>query len=437
MLRFSTDLRRASRTPVLLLALVCGCHAVTPEKIASWQADRGGEGPEHLSAALRDTTVTLPLRAQAAAALVDIGFVDRLDGAIAGMPIDERAQLIPSIVGLVARGLGSPDANHAQDAREALFGLRAQATTDGARTRIDDVWFPALEADLRAGRPGGRRTVKDMMVAVASSSVPTLHRVLDDAAAPFETATQILEKVGDRAAREKGGAALARRARAMEVVPAPLWDALGTLAGKDAIEFLLEKVRDRGAVDAAQKAADALVKIRREPALLATALKVAADPTFRQSIRDRMMEVVQNVGGQDAQKGLIELVKVGADPAFRFAVCDAALKMGRSGAIAPVLEAFPADVAITADEIRKHFVDPIYSMGFENREGLLKALESKTSPLARMAAVLTMEKTGFNTDAEFVGKLAKDKGVVKGFPPGDTVGREAQRVAAELKKQPS
>jgi len=153
-------------------------------------------------------------------------------------------------------------------------------------------------------------------------------------------------------------------------------------------------------------------------------------------VRDRMLDVIKNVGGEDARKGIVGLIADERDAAYRYRLFGAALKISGGAALAPALEALPQDASYDIEEMRKNLADPIYSLGFENREGLFKALEAK-SPVARMAAVLTLEKSGFESDAQFVIKLAKDKGVVKGFPRGDSVGTEATRVAALLKKAAS
>ena len=52
-----------------------------------------------------------------------------------------------------------------------------------------------------------------------------------------------------------------------------------------------------------------------------------------------------------------------------------------------------------------------------------------------MTAVLALEQVGSAPDAPSVEKLAGDSTSVKGFPGGDTIGKEAARVAEALKKK--
>jgi hypothetical protein len=72
-----------------------------------------------------------------------------------------------------------------------------------------------------------------------------------------------------------------------------------------------------------------------------------------------------------------------------------------------------------------------------------KALASP-AVLARMAAVLALEaplpadarqSLGTSADAAALVRLGSDRGTLKGFPTGDTVGKEAARVAALLQKR--
>lgn len=417
---------------LLVAAATIACGSPTPARIAAWKS--APDGADRLREAVKDAKAPPDLRAQAAAALFERDGADPVAAVVAGLPIDERAPLIPPLVPRIATSLRSPDAARASEAREALFSLRQEATTEDARAAIDGALFPALREDLQTGRTtGGRHTLAEMLIALGASSVPTVQSALDDARAPFAPAYQVLDKVGDKAAKAKGGAALARRARALTgPVPPELWTALGTLAGPDAIAFLEERV-DRGAGDEPKQAATALALIKWEPTLLPFALRKAGDTAAPEAVRDKMIDVIKNVGGEDARKGIVKLIAEARDPAYRYRLFGAALKVGGGAVLAPALEALPQDGSYTIDDIRKNMVDPIYSLGFENREGLFKALESK-SPVARMAAVLTLEKSGFGSDAQFVIKLEKDRGVVKGFPRGDTVGAEATRVAALLKK---
>ena len=76
----------------------------------------------------------------------------------------------------------------------------------------------------------------------------------------------------------------------------------------------------------------------------------------------------------------------------------------------------------------------IQKVGATAHPALLRALDSKI-PLARMAAVMSLEHLGQPPDAAPLETLAKDTTMIKGFPSGETVGKEATRVAAALRRK--
>jgi hypothetical protein len=418
---------RVAATVLTLLTLL-GCRSVTPDRIAAWKTTP--EGREKLLAALRDGGVPLERRAEAAAALVEVGWVDRVESAVAAAPLDDRALLIPALVPLLTRDLGTP--GKAAEDREALFALRRQSTTEEATRSIDAALLPALERELRAGHAEeGRHTVKEMLIAIGPAALPLVGRVIADPRAPFEGAVEVLDKAGDKAAKDAGGAALVQRARAGQPLAPPLWKALGTLGGPQVNAFLEEQI-DKGG-EHAEDAARALVTVRRDRTLLPFALKVAGDHAARPAVREQMLSLAQNFGGDDARNGLVKMIGSEPDPAFRFRIYEAAVK-GDAKAVLPALEAFPEKAVYDPAALREHLVVPLTGMGWPAREGIFKALKS-TSPIARLTAVWALEKVGFASDAPQVAKLSGDRGKVKGVVP--TIGAEATRIAAGLKKPAS
>jgi hypothetical protein len=416
-------------TATLILLALAGCQSVTSERIAAWKATP--EGREKLIEAVRDPGVPVERRAEAAAALAEVGWSDRLESAVAAAPLDDRARLLPAVVPLVARGLGA-GGPAAGEAREALFALRRQATTEAATRDIDAALLPALERELRAGRADeGRHSVKEMLIAIGSPAQPLAAKVIADDKAPYEAAVEVLDKVGDKASKEAGGAALVARARAGQAPTPALWKALGTLGGPQVNAFLEEQIEKGG--EHAEEAARTLVAVRRDRTLLPFALKVAGDHAAKPGVREQMLTLAQSFGGDEARQGLVRLIGSEPDPAFRFRIFEAAVK-GDAKAILPGLEAFPEKAVYDPAAVREHLVAPLTGMGWPAREGIFKALKS-SSPLARLTAVWALEKVGFESDAPQVAKLSADRGKVKGVTP--TIGAEATRIAAALKKPAS
>lgn len=420
---------RPGTATVLLCLLAFGCRSVSADRIAAWKATP--EGREKLVQALRDPAVPVERRAEAAAALTEVGWIDRMESAVAAMPIDDRAQLIPVVVPLLARGAvaaGAPGG----EARDALYVLRRQATTDAATRSIDAQLMPALERELRAGRAEeGRHSVKEMLIAIGAPALPVAARVLADPQAPFEGAVEVVDKVGDRASKEAGGAALVQRARGGQVPTPAFWQALGTLGGAQAVAFLEEQIEKGG--ERAEAAARTLASVRRDRTLLPFALKIAGDHGAPAAVREQMLTLAQGLGGDEARQGLVKMIATEPDPAFRFRIYEAAVK-GDAKAVLPALEAFPDKAVYDPAALREHLVAPLAGMGWPAREGIFKALQSK-SPLARLTAVWALEKVGFESDAAQVAKLSADRGKVKGVTP--TIGTEATRIAAGLKKPAS
>lgn len=412
-----------------------GCsERVDAARVRQWQGSP--DGVDRLVAAIKRTDVDANVRAQAAQALVAGGHEDRLQWAVSDLTLEERDRLVPMIVaGLVptltrAPGGDDPDVRHA---REALHLLRAQSTTPGARAAVEAALFPSLLACLKTNCAGGHRfDAAQMLTEIGAPAVPTVLAALHDAPAPFATAVDVLSKIGDALAKEKGGAALVERAKTSPEIPAALWDALARLGGKPARDFILSRVQ-AGGPDAAQASAT-LVKFPRDPELLTPALQIAGDRGAAPAVRADMMQVARRVASPEARKGLLALVAKEPDVELRWKLVEAALPLSQGEAMLELLEALPTAASYPAAELRRRLVDPIGKLGWEPRAGLFKAMESPTSSaLAKLVAIWTLEASGWKSDAEHVAKLTKHRGAVRGVP-GVTVGSEAARIAEKLQK---
>jgi hypothetical protein len=148
-----------------------------------------------------------------------------------------------------------------------------------------------------------------------------------------------------------------------------------------------------------------------------------------------MFGVVEKIGGLDAQKGLLEIISSDKEELVRYRAFESALVAGKNEAIGPALEAFPASASYKKVDVDDLLVKLIEKMNPSPRPALEKVLAS-AAPLARMTAVLSLEQVGKAADAPALEKLAGDTSSVKGFPAGDTIGKEAARVAEALKKKP-
>jgi hypothetical protein len=419
----------------LLLALPLVACGPSSAKIQAWKTDPAGA--DRLVQVIKDGSAAPALRGEAVAALVESGHGQEMEAAVAGLDIDARTALTPrAVVGLVPL-LGSRTGEQAGEARAALYMLREQTAAEDARARIDAGLFPALVDDVRAGRArAGRLAVKDMLIGIGPPILPRLTPLLEDPAVPFETVVEVVDKVGDGEARDRAAAALVARARKLPALPEPLPPALATLGGQAAADYLMGVV-DRPDATQAERAAAALVRLRRAKGVAAFAARKAGQPTTAGPLRDRLFEVTEESHGDESRQALLQLIRGSADSAIRYRAFRALLKSAGGGALLDGLEAFPAQASYTGAEVRAQLVDPISAMpGFDTRPPLFKAFESK-APLARLVALLAIEKMGFESDAKQAEKLEKDKGVIKGLPPDDQVARQATRVAAALRAKKS
>lgn len=432
---------RTLLTAFVCLVLAGGCESVSSTSVQRWKTTQ--KGPGKLEAALRDSSVPARLRAESAAALVDVGMPEKVDEVMGAIPAGERWEIIKSLIPILSAEMKKPSYEKARAARDALFGVRGSSPPEG-QEQIDVVLLPSLEQDLRQGRStGGRHSMDKMLAAIGTASGPMLARLLEDPKVPFGAAVEMLVRVGDQASRARGGQALVKRADAMPEIPPALWRALGEVGGPAAVDFLAAKL-ERGIEQDALSAAQALQQ-RREPAVLALALKVAADPKANKAVRDEMFGVAEKIGGLEAQRGLIGIIAKDPNEVVRYRAFEAALEAGKVEAVVPALEAFPAAASYTREDVIDFVIKDIAKQGVKVRPALLKVLAS-SSNFVRMAAVLALEASpptdpkailGAVADAPTLLKLAGDRGTVRGFPAGNTVGKEAVRVADVLRTKGS
>ena len=429
----------AMRPPAVVVALglaALACDSPTSDRIERWKGTE--KGPDRIEAALASASVPTNLRAEAAAALVDIGRPEKVDSLMATLAAGERWEILKTLVEIYIKGMSSPKVPKARDARDGLFSVRQYAPPE-ERNRIDTVLLASIEKDLVDGRfAGGRHSLDKMLSAIGGASGPMLVRLLGDPKTPYRGLAELLVKVGDQAARDQGGAALVGRITGGGAVPNDMWISLGLVGGKAATEFLSHKLR-KGSVEEAVAAAKALQQ-SRFPSVLPLALTIASDPKANKELRGEAFGVVEKIGGPEALAGLVRIIAQDKNDIVRYRAHEAALEAGKAEAILPALQAFSPKLSFKREDVVDFLVKDISKVGAQAKPQVLAALAS-ASPLARMTAVLALEAPlpsnpkghlGGPEDAAALLKLAGDKGTLKGFPAGVTVGAEARRVAELL-----
>ena len=427
---------KATILSVLCLVMLSSCESVTAERIESWKGTQ--KGPGKIEKALRNSDVSPALRAQAAAALVELGQPEKVDDIMATLPAASRWEIVKHLVDIHAKGMRQEDVNKARDARDALFSVRGYAPPD-EKKRIDGLLMASVEKDLMAGRfSGGRHSLEKMLAAFGTASGPMLVKLFADPKAPFRGLAELAVKVCDAPTLEAAGTALLKRAPEGAPIPTEMWLALGTLGGSPVAEFLRNKF-EKGSPEEAQLAGRALQQ-SRFPSVLPVALRIAGSAKARRELRDEAFGIVEKIGTPDAQRGLLRIIAEDRDEMVRYRAHEAVIAIGKEKAIVPALEAFPARNAYKREDVLDFLVKDITKLGPRAKPEVLAALSSP-SPLARMTAILALgtplpanpkANLGDASDAPAVLKLAGDKATIKGFPAGTTIGSEAQRVAGLL-----
>lgn len=422
------------RWGLALLAVMSACSSrPTSENIALWKTTE--KGPERLHAAVADHGVAPRLRAEAAVALIDLGRSEEVDTILTGAPADDRAAIAQVLEPQLEVAMKDPSPEKALPYRDALFSLRAVAPAE-ERARIDAAVLAALEAEMKAGKPRqGQHSVDKMLTTIGAPAGAMLVRVLATPDVPFAPTAEMLGKVGDDAARDAGAAALVARApkiRAADKSPEKLDKALGLIGGPAAVKYL-EHEASAGKPEEVLMAARALAE-RRDPSVLPFALKIASDPKADKALRDEMFGVIETIGGLEAEKGLLGIISSDKEEIVRYRAFESVLAARKADGIVPALEAFPASAAYKKVDVDDLLVKLIEKLGQPARPALVQALGSRV-PLARMTAVMALAQIGRAPDAPALAKLGSDTTTVKGFPVGDTVGKEAGAAAEAAKKR--
>ncbi len=429
------SLPRSRQSLWALAVLVLGCSSrVSSENIALWKTTE--KGPERLHEALADHAVAPKLRAEAAVALVDLGRSNEVDTILSGASADDRAEISKTLEPAYEIAMKDPAPEKALAYRDALYSLRQVAAPDDQK-RIDAALLPVLEAQLEAGKVRqGEHSLDKMLTAIGPDGGAMLVRVLAAPDQPYGQAAELLAKVGDEAARNRGAGELCARApqiRAKEKDhPDLFFKALGSLGGPVAVKYLEGEVTG-GKPEGASLATRALGE-RRDPAVLPFALKIAADPKADKAVRDEMFGVVEGIGGLEAEKGLLGIISSDKEEIVRYRAFESELAARKADGIVPALEAFPASASYKKVDVDDLLVKLIEKIGQPARPALVLALGSHV-PLARMTAVMALAQLGHAPDAPALEKLTGDSSPIKGFPAGDTVGKEAAQAAETVKKR--
>ena len=180
-------------------------------------------------------------------------------------------------------------------------------------------------------------------------------------------------EVCDEPTRDKGGAALLSRIPQGQM-PIDMWLSLGTLGGSQVAEFLSTKMQ-KGSADDAIAAAKALQQ-SRFPTLLPVTLKIAGDAKANKELRGEAFGVIEKIGGPEAEKGLLRIIAEDKNDIVRYRAHEAALEVGKEGAVVPALQAFSTKLSFKRDDVVDFLVKDITKVGPKAKPQVLAALAS-------------------------------------------------------------
>jgi hypothetical protein len=372
---------------LLTLALCAACGDVTPEKIARWKDTE--RGPAKLRDAVGSGSLTPSLRAQALAALVELGMTGE---AIADLqkspdPASVTREAVPRLAEL-AGGPGLDTTRVQREAKDALFELRPLASDD-TKPKIDEALVKWTTADLNARMQQGRQAADKILIAIGPRALPRLLELLRTDGVNQLQAASIIGRMGDEQARSQAADALVEAAKRSAArtrdVPDGLLKAVSMIGGSHALAFLVDQaehgtpiVRERALLALGQGAS-----LKGDASALAMALRIANDRGAPGKVREASFQVLEKVG-PDAVPGL---VKIEGDPDLVVAerAIEAALAAGKEKAVGPVIDAIPAKLS-KKEDIDSYVVHDLSLIGPAAVPALESVLKTTRNPNGRVAA---------------------------------------------------
>ena len=363
-----------------------GCDP-TPEKIARWKETE--RGPAKLRDALQRSGLDPSLRAQALAALVELGMTQEALGDLAKLDDKDRRAIVHEAVprlAEVARGsgiAGSATTRAQREAKDALFALRSDATAED-HARADAALIEWTTADLNGRMSAGGNSSEKILVAIGPRAAPRLAELMQPGSPQLLAAASILGKVADADTRSRAADQLIQKIRQARSLDDPTLQALGMVGGPRATAFLLENA-EHGAEATREKALLALAQgnvSANDATAQAAALRIAADKKAPGKVRESAFQLLEKM--PSSVSGLIGLMR-DPDETVRWRAVEAALSAGKDKAVVPVLEALNPAGKYKKEDLDSYVVHDIVLIGPSALPEVQRELASKNA-IARAVA---------------------------------------------------
>ncbi|HZS41128.1 MAG TPA: HEAT repeat domain-containing protein [Polyangia bacterium] len=417
-------------------ASLVACGDVTPEKIARWKETE--RGPGKLRDAVKSSSLSPSLRAQALVALVELGMSADAIAELETRPSVDRAPVVheaaPRLGQLAGTGADVTTTRVQREAKDAMFLLRADAAP-ADRDALDDLLIAWTCADLNGRMSLGGQSSDKILTAIGARATPRLIALLSTEGPNQQQAAAILAKIGDAPTRARAVDALVESAKKLQQrtrdVPDGLLQSIGVLGGPHATAYLVE-VAERGSESLRERALFALAQggAGLDSSALAAAERIAGDKKAPGKVREAAFQVAEKIGAS-AVPAMVRLMN-DADETVRWRAVEAALAAGKDKAVAPVLEALSQSRPYKKEDLDSYVVHDLGLIGAGALEPLKGELKSK-SWVARIVAVRGIAAVGKAEDAPAVAALESDGTKLKGFAGSATIGSEAKAAEQALR----
>jgi hypothetical protein len=382
----------------LALAAPTGCDP-TPEKIARWKETE--RGPGKLREALQKSGLDPSLRAQAFAALVEIGMAQDAIGDLGKVDDQDKKAIIHDAVprlAELARGsgiAGSATTRAQREAKDALFAVRSDAAP-ADRDAADKALIEWTTADLNGRMSAGGHSSDVILTAIGPKAAPRLSELMQPGSSQLVAAAAIYGKVAPPDDRARAADALIGRIQ--KAGPRGLDEqalqALGLIGGPRAAAFLVDQAEHGHEEKTREKALLALAQGNLpagDESLQAAALRIAGDKKAPDKVRDSAFELLEKM--PTSVTGLVALMR---DPneVVRWRAVEAALAAGKDKAVVPVLEGLNPQGKYKQEDLDSYVIHDLVLVGPTALPPLRGELASK-NPVARKvaeAAVAQLQK---------------------------------------------
>ncbi|MGZ3441981.1 MAG: HEAT repeat domain-containing protein [Polyangia bacterium] len=379
----------------LLAAPACN---PTPDKIARWKETE--RGPAKLREALQNSGLDPSLRAQALAALVEIGMAQDALADLGKVDDKDRKAIIHDAVprlAEVARGsgvAGSATTRAQREAKDALFLVRSDAA-DADRALADSALIEWTTADLTGRMSSGGHSSEKILVAIGPKTAPRLAELMQPGSSQLVSAAAIFGKVADTDARARAADGLIQRIQ--KAGPRGLDDqamqALGLIGGPRATAFLVDQA-EHGREETREKALLALAQgnvAQGDSALQSAALRIAGDKKAPGKVRESAFQLLEKM--PTSVGGLVALMH-DPDETVRWRAVEAALASGKDKAVVPVLEALNPAGKYKQEDLDSYVVHDLLLVGPTALPPLQTELASKNAVARKVAetAIAQLQK---------------------------------------------